>query len=155
MCLVDINSMAPDFILEGSDGKKHSLKDFSGKYLVLYFYPKDDTPGCTIEAKGFNSKLDEIKKIGANIVGVSSDSIDSHCKFSAKYGLQFLLLSDPDSLTIKKYGSYGDRGIFGKGTLRNTFVIDKSGKVVKVFEKVNPLGHETSIINAIKELEDA
>ncbi len=150
--MIGINSKAPDFKLMGDDGKEHTLGEFKGKFLVLYFYPKDDTPGCTIEAKGFNSKSEEIRKKGAEIVGVSKDDFKSHCKFRDKYGLRFLLLSDPDSKTIRAYDAYGDRGIFGMGTLRKTYVIDKDGKVAKVFEKVNPKGHEDEILEALSSL---
>ena len=151
--MVDLNSKAPDFTLEGSDGRMHSLNEFLGKYLVLYFYPRDDTPGCTIEAKGFSSKIDEIRKLGADVVGISKDDSLSHASFCSKYGLKILLLSDSSSEVIKSYGAYGSRGIFGAGTLRKTFIIDKEGKIAKVFEKVNPNGHENEIILAIKELE--
>ncbi len=140
------NSAAPDFSLMGSDGKKHELSEFRGKYLVLYFYPKDDTPGCTIEAKEFNASLAEIRTSGAEVVGISGDDLKSHDKFCGKYGLEFLLLSDPDSKTIKEYGAYGDRGIFGMGTLRNTYIIDRKGSIVKVFEKVKPNGHGSEVL---------
>ena len=139
-------SKAPDFSLLGSDGKQHSLADFKGRYVVLYFYPKDDTPGCTIEAKGFNNRKEEIKRLGAEIVGVSADDINSHNKFCSKYGLEFLLLSDPESKVIKQYDAFGDKGIFGKGTLRKTFIIDGQGVVVKVFNKVNALGHDKEVV---------
>ena len=151
--LLVLNSKAPDFALEGSDGKKHALKEFHGRYLVLYFYPRDDTPGCTIEAKGFSSKIADIKKLGAEVVGVSSDDIESHNKFCSKHGLRLLLLSDTSSATIKKYDSYGSRGIFGMGTLRKTFLIGKDGKIKEIFEKVNPMGHADQIIMAIKKHE--
>lgn len=142
---------APDFSLMGSDGKRHSLKDFAGKYLVLYFYPKDNTPGCTIEAKAFNSSLAEFKKRNAVVVGVSKDDLKSHDKFVSSCSLDFLLLSDPESKTIKEYGAYGSRGIFGMGTLRNTYLIDKKGKVAKIFEKVKPSGHDKEVLAAIDE----
>ncbi len=148
-----LNSKAPDFALDGSDGKKHNLKEFSGGYLVLYFYPRDDTPGCTLEAKGFSSKIAQIRKLGAEVVGVSSDDIASHQKFCSKHDLKVLLLSDTSSSTIKEYDSYGSRGIFGLGTLRNTFLIGKDGKIKEIFEKVNPMGHADQIIMAIKKHE--
>ncbi|MGC8622560.1 MAG: peroxiredoxin [Candidatus Micrarchaeia archaeon] len=148
--MVKEGEKAIDFELEGSDGKKHSLSEFKGKFLVLYFYPKDNTPGCTIEANEFNNKLEEIRKLGAEVIGVSKDSIDSHCKFRDKHNLKFLLLSDPDSSVIKKYGAYGNRGIFGEGTLRNTCVIGKDGRIIKVFEKVSPKGHAEEVIKLLK-----
>ena len=145
------NDNAADFNLDGSDGKRHSLSEFNGKYLVLYFYPKDNTPGCTIEAKEFNKHLQELKSLNAAVVGVSKDDLKSHGKFVEKCGLQFLLLSDPNSEVIKAYGAYGDRGIFGVGTLRNTYLI-KDGKVLKVFTKVKPNGHAEEVIDAIKSI---
>ena len=143
------NVNAPDFELEGSDGKKHSLKEFNGKNLVLYFYPKDNTPGCTMEAKNFNKNLNEIRALGAEVVGVSKDDLKSHEKFCGKYSLNFLLLSDPESMMIKSYDAYGDRGIFGMGTLRKTFIIDKNGKIVKIFEKVKPDKHDKEVIEVL------
>ncbi|MCL4371821.1 peroxiredoxin [Candidatus Marsarchaeota archaeon] len=141
---------APDFMLKGSDGKSHSLREFAGKYVVLYFYPKDNTPGCTMEANEFNKKLDSIKKLNAEVVGISKDDLKSHGKFIDKYGLKFLLLADPDSSVIKSYGAYGDRGIFGVGTLRNTYIIDKAGNIAKIFEKVSPKGHADEVIEFLK-----
>lgn len=152
--MLDIKAYAPDFNLDGSDGKKHSLREFLGRYLVVYFYPRDDTPGCTMEAKGFTSEFETIRKLGAEVVGISNDDIGSHVKFCSKYGLKVLLLSDPTSKTIKRYGAYGSRGIFGQGTLRKTFIIDRGGKIARIFPKVNPLGHEKEIILAIKELKE-
>ena len=145
------NDNVADFNLDGSDGKKHSLSEFNGKYLVLYFYPKDNTPGCTIEAKEFNKHLQELKSLNAAVVGVSKDDLKSHGKFVEKCDLKFLLLSDPNSEVIKAYGAYGDRGIFGVGTLRNTYLI-KDGKVLKVFTKVKPNGHAEEVIDAIKSI---
>ena len=143
---------APEFELVGSDGKKHTLKEFRGKTLVLYFYPKDDTPGCTTEAKNFNKKLDEVRAFGAEVIGVSKDDTKSHEKFCNKYSLNFLLLSDPDSSMIKSYGAYGDRGIFGMGTLRKTYIIDKNGKISKIFEKVKPDKHDVEVLDFLKTL---
>ncbi|MCL5427838.1 MAG: peroxiredoxin [Candidatus Marsarchaeota archaeon] len=144
--MVNTGSNAPDFSLEGSDGKTHSLSEFRGRYLVLYFYPKDDTPGCTVEAKEFNESLKEIEGLGAEVVGISKDDLKSHGRFCGKYGLNFLLLSDPESKVIRAFGAYGDRGIFGMGTLRNTYVIDERGRIVKVYEKVKPRGHSAEIM---------
>lgn len=140
---------APDFSLTGTDGKRYRLSDFKGKTVVLYFYPKDDTPGCTIEAKGFNRSLDEFRKAGAEIIGVSKDSIDSHKRFCDRYSLDFLLLSDPDSKVIKLYDAYGDRGIFGFGTLRTTYIIDKYGRIARIFKKVHADGHEKEVMSAL------
>ena len=145
--MLEENSKAPEFELDGSDGRKHTISEFKGKYLILYFYPKDDTPGCTTEAKGFNSDIKKIRDMGAEVVGISKDDIKSHGKFCSKYGLSFLLLSDPDSKTIKAYGAYGDRGIFGVGTLRNTYIIGKDGRIAKAYTKVKPNGHSAEVID--------
>jgi peroxiredoxin Q/BCP len=148
--MIGINSKAPDFELKGSDGKTHKLSEFKGGYLVLYFYPKDDTPGCTTEACGFRDMISDIRKAGAEVVGISSDNVDSHGKFRDKYKLNFLLLSDPESKVIKAFDSYGDRGIFGMGTLRKTFVIDGKGVIVKIFEKVKPEHHNEEVLAFLK-----
>ncbi|MGD0510949.1 MAG: peroxiredoxin [Candidatus Micrarchaeaceae archaeon] len=148
--MVSEGSVAPDFNLKGSDGKLHRLSEFKGKSVVLYFYPRDDTPGCTIEAKGFNESLADLQKLGAVIIGVSNDDIDSHKKFCNKYSLNFLLLSDPESKTIKDYDAYGNKGVFGFGTLRKTYIIGKDGKIAKVFGKVQPLDHNKEVISALK-----
>ncbi len=150
--MIEIGDKAPSFSLNGSDGKRHALSEFKGRYLVLYFYPKDDTPGCTIEARRFSASLERIKKMGAEVVGVSKDDLKSHDKFRSKYSLKVLLLSDPSIKTIKKYGAWGDRGLFGVGALRKTFVIDRSGRIVKVYPKVQPDGHEKEIIKFLKSL---
>lgn len=124
---------APNFSLEGSDGKTHSLADYKGKRVVLYFYPKDDTPGCTKEACGFRDHFKEISK-HAVVLGVSKDGIASHEKFAAKYKLPFTLLSDPDAAVMKAYGAFGEKLMYGKpvtGTIRSTVVIGPDGKVVK------------------------
>lgn len=148
--MIALNSKAPDFDLEGSDGKMHKLSDFLGKYVVLYFYPKDDTPGCTIEACSFRDSNAELKKLGAEVVGISKDGLESHSKFRDKYSLNFLLLSDPDNKVIKAYDAYGDKGIFGWGTLRKTYIIDKKGNVAMIYPKVHPEGHNKEVIDFIK-----
>ena len=143
---------APDFSLKGTDGKDYSLSDFRGKIVVLYFYPKDDSSGCTLEAKGFNSALKDLDGKNAVVLGISSDTLDSHIKFSAKYNLQFILLSDPQSRVIRQYDSYGDKGVFGKGTIRKTFIIDKEGNIAKIFGKVNPVGHSDEVLSCISQI---
>jgi thioredoxin-dependent peroxiredoxin len=122
---------APAFSLEGNDGKKHSLEDYRGKPVVLYFYPKDDTPGCTKEACGFRDLGSSLKKSGAVVLGVSKDSIDSHNKFGSKYKLPFTLLSDPKTEVMKRYGAFGKKMMYGKtveGTIRSTVVIGPKGR---------------------------
>lgn len=140
---------APDFELMGNDGKKHSLSEFKGRYLVIYFYPKDNTPGCTREACSFRDLMPEIEK-KAKVIGISKDPLESHNKFAGKYKLNFLLLSDPDSKVIKAYGAYGYRGAFGYGTLRKTYIIDKSGKVAKVIENVKPEEHAKIVLDFLR-----
>jgi peroxiredoxin Q/BCP len=125
---------APAFKLEGSDGKKHSLEDYKGKTVVLYFYPRDDTPGCTKEACGFRDLNASLKKAGTVVLGVSKDSVETHKKFATKYKLPFTLLSDPKAEVMKKYGAFGKKIMYGKeveGTIRSTAVIDPEGVVTK------------------------
>lgn len=146
---------APQFSLEGSDGMIHRLEDYKGYWLVLYFYPQDDTPGCTVEACSMRDQRDDLAKHGAMIVGVSRDSLSSHEKFRAKYSLNFTLLSDPDNTVHEKYGAWGSK-MFGKiGPLRKTFLIDPEGIVRKVYGKVNPLGHGQKIVEDLVELKNA
>ncbi len=147
--MIKEGSKAPDFKLKGVDGKIHSLKDFKNGYLVLYFYPKDLTPGCTIQAKKYSGNMRRLKMLGATAVGVSKDDVELHRKFKNKCGLRILLLSDPTSKIIKKYGAYGNRGIFGMGTIRNTYII-KGGKVVKVFRKVDPIKDAGIVVDYLK-----
>lgn len=149
---MEIQDKAPDFKLEDQDGKLKSLKDFSGKWLVLYFYPKDDTPGCTVEACSLRDANDELISLGANVVGISKDDTDSHRKFKAKHKLNFTLLSDPSGKAIEAYGAWGPK-MFGKlGIQRKTFIISPSGKIVKIYGRVTPLGHGGQVIAQLKEL---
>lgn len=125
---------APAFSLEGSDGKKHSLEDYQGKTVVLYFYPKDNTPGCTKEACGFRDQSSSLKKADTVVLGVSKDSIESHKNFAGKFRLPFSLLSDPKAEVMKKYGAFGKKMMYGKevqGTIRSTVVIGPKGDVIK------------------------
>jgi thioredoxin-dependent peroxiredoxin len=125
---------APAFSLEGNDGKKHSLEDYKGKTVVLYFYPKDDTPGCTKEACGFRDLNPSLKKSDTVVLGVSKDNIESHKKFIGKYKLPFTLLSDPKTEVMKKYGAFGKKMMYGKevlGTIRSTVIIGPKGDVIK------------------------
>ncbi len=125
---------APAFNLEGNDGKKHSLADYKGKTVVLYFYPKDDTPGCTKEACGFRDPNSMLKKSDVVVLGVSKDSLESHNRFAGKYKLPFTLLSDPKAEVMKKYGAFGKKMMYGKevqGTIRSTVVIGPGGDVIK------------------------
>jgi thioredoxin-dependent peroxiredoxin len=146
---------APGFSLQDQDGTVHSLADYKGNWLVLYFYPKDDTPGCTVEACNFRDARNDIKKLAA-VVGVSRDSVESHKKFSDKYHLNFTLLSDPDHGVIEAYDSWGPKRLMGKeflGTKRNTFLIDPAGNIVKEYLGVDPKIHAAQIISDIKSLQ--
>jgi peroxiredoxin Q/BCP len=144
---------APDFTLTNQDGKVIRLKDYAGKWLVLYFYPKDETPGCTIEACSLRDARDELTELGAEVVGISKDDAVSHEKFKTKFNLHFTLLSDPDGKVIDAYGAWGKK-MFGKeGILRKTFIIDPAGKVVKVYGRVTPLGHGEQVVQELKQLQ--
>jgi peroxiredoxin Q/BCP len=146
---------APPFALPASTGEKVSLKDFAGKKLVLYFYPKDDTPGCTTEAKDFSAAAAKLKKLGASVLGVSKDSVDKHGKFIAKHDLSVTLLSDVDGKVIEAYGAWGEKNMYGKksmGIVRTTVVIDDKGIVRKVFPKVRVAGHVDLVLEALAEL---
>ncbi len=139
--MLSIGDTAPDFELLGNDNKKHRLSEFRGKSVVLYFYPKDNTPGCTREACSFRDSIAKLARKEAVVLGVSRDSIDSHSSFAKKYNLNFLLLSDPDAKVISKYDA-SKEGASGKpGTIRKTFVIGKDGKIAKIIEQVKPEEH--------------
>jgi peroxiredoxin Q/BCP len=143
---------APDFTLPSSAGGEISLKALKGKKVVLYFYPKDDTPGCTREACAFRDAQAKIKKTGAVVLGVSPDSTASHEKFATKYGLNFPLLADIDKAVAKKFGAFGEKVMYGKkvvGMIRSTFVIDEKGVVRKVFPKVRVDGHDEKVLEAL------
>lgn len=142
-----------DFSLPDQNGKIHKLSDYKNKWVVLYFYPKDDTPGCTREACGFRDAIKTYQDKGIIILGVSKDSVTSHKKFADKYKLNFPLLSDEDKKVIKAYEAWGEKKFMGKvfqGTLRKTYLIDKTGKINKIYDKVNPLIHAGEILNDLK-----
>jgi thioredoxin-dependent peroxiredoxin len=152
--MLEIGKRAPAFSLEGTDGKKVALKDFKGQRVVLYFYPKDATPGCTLEAQDFQRALPKLKKKNAVVFGVSRDTIESHCKFRDKQGLAFPLLSDPEHEVIEAYGAWGEKNLYGKksvGIIRTTVIIDEDGKVKKVFSKVKVNGHVDAVLDALSE----
>jgi peroxiredoxin Q/BCP len=143
----------PDFELPDENGKLHKLSDYLGQYVLLYFYPKDDTPGCTTEACEFRDDYAEYDKAGVVILGVSPDSPKSHKKFKEKYNLPFVLLADEDHQVCEIYGVWGKKSMYGKeynGVLRTTFLIDKEGKLVEIFEKVKPKGHSQQILSILK-----
>lgn len=146
---------APDFSLSDETGKVHSLKDFKGQWLVLYFYPADDTPGCTIEACSLRDARDELAALGAQIVGVSKDDATAHEKFKAKHSLNFTLLTDPAKKAINAYGAWGKKQFGMEGTLRKTFIIDPTGTVVKAYGRVTPLGHGDQVVRELQRLQTA
>jgi peroxiredoxin Q/BCP len=153
--LVKEGQKAPDFALPSSEGGELRLADLRGKTVVLYFYPKDDTPGCTREACAFRDTQARIKKTGAVVLGVSPDSLATHEKFRAKYKLNFPLLADADKQVAKKYGAFGEKVMYGKkvtGMIRSTFVIDAEGVVRKVFPRVRVDGHAEKVLEALKAL---
>lgn len=146
---------ATDFSLPDQDGKMHKLSDYSGHWVVLYFYPKDDTPGCIKEACSFRDNLEKLEKLGVVILGVSKDSVESHKKFYDKYHLNFLILSDEERKVIDAYHAWGKKKFLGKeyfGILRTTYLIDPKGKIRKVYEKVNPMEHAGEILKDLQGL---
>ncbi len=143
---------APSFTLKDTNGKEVKLSDFKGKKVVLYFYPRDDTPGCTVEACEFRDAKAQFTKKGAVVLGVSKDDEVSHQKFVKKYDLNFTLLSDPDHKVIEKYGAWAEKSLYGKkfmGIVRSTFVIDEDGTILKAFPKVSPEGHAKEILDVL------
>ena len=150
--MLKLGDQAPAFDLESDAGKRVKLDDFKGRSLVVYFYPKDDTPGCTREAQAFNESLEKLAKAGAAVVGVSKDSVASHVKFRDKYSLAFPLLSDPDLTVHNAFGAYGEKTMYGKkvqGTIRSTFIIGPDGKVSRVFGSVKVDGHADKVLEAL------
>ena len=153
--MLEAGDKAPDFSVPNQDGTQVSLKEFAGKPVVLYFYPKDDTPGCTTEACEFRDSFPDFEKMDAVILGVSKDGEKSHAKFRDKYDLPFHLLSDEELDIHKKFGTWGERKMYGKtymGTQRATFVIDGKGVIRHVFPKVKPKGHAAEVKAAIEQL---
>ena len=146
---------APSFNLPDQDGKFHKLTDYSGKWLLIYFYPKDDTPGCTKEACSFRDASKDYKKVGIEVVGISKDTVVSHKKFEKKYKLNFTLLSDPEHTVIAAFGAWGLKKFMGRefeGIRRNSYLINPEGKIAKAYEKVNPLTHSGQILEDFRGL---
>ena len=151
--MLNIGDRAPDFTLNDKDGKDVSLSDFAGKKVVLYFYPKDNTPGCTRQACAFATAYDEFQQKGVQVIGISRDSVASHLKFAEKYNLPFVLLSDPDLEAIQAYGVWQEKKLYGKvsmGVVRTTFIIDEEGMIEKVMPKVKPDTNAAEILAELK-----
>ncbi len=158
MSQLKVGEKAPAFALKTGTGETVRLADFLGKCVVLYFYPKDDTPGCTKEACSFQDNRVQLTKAGAVVLGISRDSVDSHQRFAKKFSLQFPLLSDPDASVCKAYGVYGQKSMYGRlfmGIERTTFVIDPQGRIARIFPKVKVDGHTEEVLETLKELTGA
>ncbi len=146
---------APDFSLPDQEGTMHALSDYRGKWVLVYFYPKDDTPGCTKEACAIRDAWPNFQKIKAVVLGISKDSEQSHGKFAKKYKLPFTLLADAEKDVLSKYGAWGKKKFMGReymGTLRNSFLIDPKGTIAKIYEKVSPATHAEDVLQDLKEL---
>ena len=151
--MLKINSKAPNFILSSTSKDKYSLKDSLGKFVVIYFYPKDDTPGCTIETNDFNKLIPKFEKLNCEVYGISKDSIKSHDKFKNKYKIKFDLLSDQEIKVLKKYKVWGKKKFMGRefmGTIRSTFLVDKTGKIIKIWDNVKVKDHAKEVFNTLK-----
>jgi len=147
------NTKAPNFILPSTSKEKYSLKDSLGKYVVMYFYPKDDTPGCTIETNDFNKLLLKFKKLECEVYGISKDNLKSHDKFREKYKIKFNLLADEEIKVLKKYKVWGKKKFMGRefmGIIRATFLIDKKGKIIKIWDNVKVKDHAKEVLETLK-----
>jgi len=154
--MINEKTKAPLFKLSSTNKKDYLLKDSLGKYIVLYFYPKDDTPGCTIETNDFNKLLPKFKKLECEIYGISKDSLKSHNKFRDKYKIKFDLLADEELTVLKKFKVWGKKKFMGRefmGILRTTFLIDKKGKILKIWENVKVKEHALEVLNTLKEIQ--
>lgn len=147
--MLNIGDIPKDFSLPDQDGKNHSLKNYLGKWVVLYFYPKDDTPGCTKEACNFRDSFRQLQKLNVVVLGISKDSVKSHKKFLEKYNLNFPILSDEDHKIINEFGAWGKKKFMGReydGIIRMTYLFDNKGKIFKIYPKVNPLTHAQEVL---------
>ena len=153
--MLKINNKAPIFNLNSTSGKIYSLKDSIDKYIVLYFYPKDDTPGCTIETNDFNKLLSKFKKLECEIYGISKDGLQSHDKFRNKYKIKFDLLADEELTVLKKYKVWRKKKFMGRefmGIIRSTFLIDKKGKIIKIWDDVKVKDHVKEVLDTLKSI---
>jgi peroxiredoxin Q/BCP len=152
MARLEAGDRAPAFTLEDQDGTKVSLKDFKGQKVIVYFYPRDDTPGCTKEACQFNDNLSAFKKAEVAVLGISPDTAAKHTAFRSKYGLTFPLLSDPDKATMEAYGAFGEKTMYGKkvvGVIRSTFIVDEKGTIERAWYSVKADGHAAKVLEAV------
>jgi peroxiredoxin Q/BCP len=146
---------APAFTLKDQNGEKVKLSDLKGQPVVVYFYPRADTPGCTTQACGIRDRSDEYAATGARVLGISPDEVSEIAKFAGKFDLDFTLLADPDHKVAEKYGAWGEKSMYGKkylGVLRNTYIVDAKGKIAKVLPKVQPKEHDKLVLKALAEL---
>ena len=153
--MIKLNNKAPIFKAQSTGNKEYSLNDSKGKYVVLYFYPKDDTPGCTIETKDFNTLLPKFKKLNCEIYGISKDDLKSHNKFKEKYKVKFNLLADEEKKIIKDYKVWGKKKFMGNefmGIIRTTFLIDKKGKIIKIWKNVKVKDHAKEVLDFLKNI---
>ncbi len=147
-----VGELVPDFTLQDQDGKTHTLSQYQGKKVVLYFYPKDMTPGCTVQAEGMRDSMNDLEAKGIVVLGVSVDDVKSHKKFVEKHNLNFPLLADTDKKVVEEYGVWKEKSMFGKkymGIQRDTFLIDEDGKLIQHFKKVNPLKHAEQVLEVL------
>jgi peroxiredoxin Q/BCP len=147
-----VGELVPDFTLEDQDGKSHTLSQYRGKKVVLYFYPKDMTPGCTVQAEGMRDSMNDLEAKEIVVLGVSVDDVKSHKKFVEKHNLNFPLLADTDKKVVEEYGVWKEKSMFGKkymGIQRDTFLIDEEGKLIQHFKKVNPLKHAGQVLEVL------
>lgn len=155
MAFPNVNSQAPAFTLKDESGKAHSLQDYLGKWVLLYFYPKDNTPGCTIQACGLRDEFPHFQRNDVTVLGISTDSSESHLKFKERFDLPFNLLADTEKQVVKIYGVWQDKKFMGveyTGIARTSFLIDPSGKIEKIYEKVKPAKHAEEVLEDLKQL---
>ena len=154
--MLKINTKAPALILNSTSGNSYSLKDSIGKYVVLYFYPKDDTPGCTIETNDFNKLLTKFKKLNCDLFGISKDNLKSHNKFKEKYKIKFNLLADDEIKIVKSYRIWTKKKFMGRefmGVIRSTFLIDPKGKIIKIWDNVKVKDHAKEVLKTLKDVQ--
>ena len=153
--MLETGTQAPGFTLSDKDGKERSLSEFRGKKVIIYFYSRDNTAGCTRQANAFAALYDEFKAIGAEVIGISKDSAASHAKFAEKHSLPFVLLSDPERQAIEAFGVWQEKKLYGKvsmGVVRTTFILDEDGKILKIMPKVKPDTNAADVLDYLKNL---